>query len=90
MDDSSLVSRIDEAARRITGAHARDIKASRARLAEWRTRERDIEFKCALQDAFGQGVFLSLCAVYDLKPYRVPRQKMTDACIRAPRSFVRP
>jgi len=89
MDDSTLFARIDEAASLVAGAQARDVAACRARLAASRNREPDIEFKCALHDPIAHSVFLSLCVVYGLEPYRVPRQRTSDACIRAPRSFVR-
>ncbi len=59
----------------------------RARLAEVRTRELDIEFTYTLPDPWTRKLFLALCRRYGLKPYRRRRQRYSTVVIFAPQTF---
>ena len=59
----------------------------RARLAEVRSREPDIELVYRLPDPWTRKLFLALCRRYDLKPYRRHRQRHTTVQVLAPASF---
>ncbi len=59
----------------------------RARLAEVRTREPDIEIFYALPDPWKRKLFLALCRRYGLRPYRKHRQRYSTVQIVAPASF---
>lgn len=60
----------------------------RARLAEARAIEADVEFQGQILDDWSRGLFIALCSRYGLKPYRHPRQRRTTAIVKAPPSFV--
>ena len=59
----------------------------RARLAELQTSDPPIEMQFSLSDPWTRKLFLALCRRYGLKPYRLPRQRMTTVMLRVPRKF---
>jgi hypothetical protein len=59
----------------------------RARLAELRGREREIEYRYSLHDPWKRKLFLALCRRYGLKPYREPGQRYSSIMVRAPKTF---
>jgi len=59
----------------------------RARLAEIRMREPDVELVYTLPDPWTRKLFLALCRRYGLKPYRRYRQRYSTVQVIAPRSF---
>lgn len=60
----------------------------RARLAELQNSDPPIEMQFSLSDPWTRKLFLALCRRYGLKPYRLPRQKMTTVMLRVPRKFL--
>ncbi len=60
----------------------------RARLAELQTSDPPIEMQFSLSDPWTRKLFLALCRRYGLKPYRIPRQRMTTVMLRVPRKFL--
>ena len=60
----------------------------RARLAELQTSDPPIEMQFSLSDPWTRKLFLALCRRYGLKPYRLPRQRMTTVMLRVPRKFL--
>ena len=60
----------------------------RARLAELETSDPPIEMQFSLSDPWTRKLFLALCRRYGLKPYRIPRQRMTTVMLRVPRKFL--
>ena len=62
-------------------------KRIRARLAEVRGREQDIEYRYSLPDPWKRKLFLALCRRYGLRPYRERGQRYTSVMIRAPKTF---
>ena len=89
-------------ARELAGVEAKVIKAlpkpfsgmsgaaaMRAWLEDLRQREPSIETRCDVPDPYLQLVFAALCTRYGIEPYRVPKQPLTEMCVRAPRTFVR-
>jgi hypothetical protein len=61
----------------------------RARLAEVRAREPDIELVYTLPDPWTRKLFLALCRRYGLHPYRRYRQRYSTVQIVAPATFQR-
>lgn len=59
----------------------------RARLAEARSREPDVEMMYTLPDPWTRRLFLALCRRYGLKPYRRYRQRYSTVQIMAPETF---
>lgn len=59
----------------------------RARLAEARAREPDIEFTYTMPDPWTRKLFLALCRRYGLKPFRRFRQHSTTVLVAAPATF---
>jgi hypothetical protein len=59
----------------------------RARLAELRAREQDIELLYRLPDPWTRKLFVALCRRYGLTPYRESGRRQTTIQLRAPRSF---
>ena len=59
----------------------------RARLAELRGREREIEYRYSLPDPWKRRLFLALCRRYGLKPYRERGQRSSSVMLRAPKTF---
>jgi hypothetical protein len=59
----------------------------RARLAEVRAREPDVEMVYSLPDPWMRKLFLALCRRYGLKPYRRHRQRYSTVQVMAPKSF---
>ena len=93
MDGDVLLTTVRTAAAQYVPASSAGASASlkdeyRRRLAEWRTREPDIEFQCTVPGGTPQVVFTGLCVVYGLVPYRKARQRKTTMCVRAPRGFL--
>jgi hypothetical protein len=61
----------------------------RARLAELRAREPDLEMAYTLADPWQRALFLALCRRYGLRPYRRPRQRRSTVLVMMPESFNR-
>lgn len=59
----------------------------RARLAELREREEEIEYRYTLPDPWKRRLPLALCRRYGLEPYRERGQRQTSVMLRAPKSF---
>lgn len=59
----------------------------RARLAELRGREQEVEYRYSLHDPWKRKLFLALCRRYGLKPYRERGQRYSSVMLRAPKSF---
>lgn len=59
----------------------------RARLAELRGREKDIEMRYTLPDPWTRKLFVALCRRYGVTPYRLSRQRATTIMVRAPSTF---
>lgn len=59
----------------------------RARLAELRGREEELEYRYSLPDPWKRKLFLALCRRYGLKPYREYGQRRSSVMVRAPKSF---
>jgi hypothetical protein len=59
----------------------------RARLAELRGREPDVEMKYSIADPWTRQLFVALCRRYELKPFRRRGQRATTIMVRAPRTF---
>src|SRR5437588_12376912 len=57
----------------------------RARLAELRGREADVELLYRLPDPWERKLFLALCRRYDLKPFREHGRRSSTGQARAPR-----
>lgn len=60
----------------------------RARLAELGQQDPSIEVQFSLPDQWSRHLFLALCRRYDLKPYRLYRQRRTTVMVRAPKRFL--
>ncbi len=59
----------------------------RARLADLRGRETDIEMRYSLADPWTRQLFVALCRRYGLVPYRHRGQRATTVMVRAPQTF---
>ncbi len=59
----------------------------RARLAEVRGREPDVELVYTLSDPWTRKLFVSLCRRYGLKPFRRYRQRYSTVQVVAPATF---
>jgi len=59
----------------------------RARLAEQRSREPDIEMGYSLPDPWKRALFVALCRRYGLRPFRRYRQRASSVRVLAPLSF---
>ena len=59
----------------------------RARLAELRQRDEDVELLFSLPDPWKRKLFLALCRRYGLKPYRERGRRHTTVQLRAPEAF---
>lgn len=59
----------------------------RARLADLRGREKDIELRYRITDPWTRQLFVTLCRRYRLQPYRERGQRYTSVMVRAPESF---
>ncbi len=59
----------------------------RARLAELRGREPDVELVYTLGDPWTRKLFVALCRRYGLKPFRRYRQRYTTVRVVAPETF---
>jgi hypothetical protein len=59
----------------------------RARLAELRGREEEIEYRYSMPDPWKRRLFLALCRRYGLKPYREYGQRYSSVMVRAPKTF---
>ncbi len=60
----------------------------RARLAELKRSDPEIEMQFSLQDQWSRRLFLALCRRYGLNPYRLYRQRLTTVMLRVPKGFV--
>lgn len=59
----------------------------RARLAELRGREEDVELLYRLPDPWERKLFLALCRRYGLKPFREYGRRYSTVQVRAPKTF---
>jgi hypothetical protein len=59
----------------------------RARLAELRGREKEVELLYRLPDPWTRKLFLALCRRYGLKPFREPGRRYSTIQVRAPQTF---
>lgn len=59
----------------------------KARLAELRDREDDVEFRYGLPDPWKRKLFVALCRRYGLSPYREHGQRHSSVMLRAPTTF---
>jgi hypothetical protein len=59
----------------------------RARLADLRGREEDIELLYRLPDPWKRKLFVALCRRYGLKPFREPGRRYSTVQLRAPKLF---
>ena len=59
----------------------------RARLAELRGAEQDVELLYRLPDPWTRKLFLALCRRYGLKPYRESGRRYSTIQVRAPKTF---
>ena len=59
----------------------------RARLAELRGRDEDVELHYSLADPWKRRLFLALCRRYGLKPFREAGRRYTTVQVRAPQVF---
>jgi hypothetical protein len=59
----------------------------RARLAELRGREEEVELLYRLPDPWTRKLFLALCRRYGLKPFREPGRRYSTIQVRAPQTF---
>lgn len=59
----------------------------RARLAELRSHEKDVEMQYSLPDPWTRKLFVALCRRYGVTPYRLSRQRATTIMVRAPATF---
>jgi hypothetical protein len=59
----------------------------KARLAELRSREQDVELQYSLPDPWKRRLFVALCRRYGLRPYRSAGQRYSTVMLRAPETF---
>lgn len=59
----------------------------RARLAEQRSRETEIELLYRLPDPWTRRLFVALCRRYGIEPYRQRGQRYSTVMVRAPKTF---
>jgi hypothetical protein len=59
----------------------------RARLAELRAREEEIEYRYSLPDPWKRILFVALSRRYKLRPYREYGQRYSTVLVRAPKTF---
>lgn len=59
----------------------------RARLAELRSREREVVMVYSLPDPWKRKLFVALCRRYGVKPYREPGRRYSTVLVRAPKTF---
>ncbi|MGO9836146.1 MAG: hypothetical protein ACLP1X_18250 [Polyangiaceae bacterium] len=59
----------------------------RARLAELRGRDQDVELHYRMPDPWKRMLFVALCRRYGLKPFREPGRRYTTVQLRAPKEF---
>jgi len=59
----------------------------RARLAELRGREQDVELHYSLPDPWKRRLFVALCRRYGLKPFREAGRRHSTVQLRAPKAF---
>jgi hypothetical protein len=61
----------------------------KARLAEQRAKEPDVDLMYALPDPWERMLFVALCRRYGLRPYRRYRQRSSTVMVCAPEAFQR-
>ena len=89
VNEDALISKLREVERELGRPDARDPASCRARLAEWRKREADIDYQCSIPDPMAQRVLLGVCLRYGLLPYRRSKRARATLWVRAPRGFMR-
>jgi hypothetical protein len=67
----------------------RRVDVIRARLADVRTRERDIALSYTIPDPWEMALFIALGRRLGLDPFRQPRRHQTSVSVLAPESFGR-
>ncbi len=60
----------------------------RDRLGQAAGKEKEIEVKFSISDAWSRQLFVALCRRYGLRPFRYRRMHRQTIIIRAPKSFV--
>ena len=68
-------------------AHMKD-EDPREQIARWRSREPDTEIRLAVPSVATQRVLVAVCALYNVRPYRRPRQQKSTVCLEVPASFM--
>ena len=68
-------------------AASRAAERIRARLAELRSEEKEVELLYRLPDPWSRKLFIALCRRYGLKPYREAGRRYSTVIVRAPRTF---
>jgi len=94
MEPASLAAtlrQIQERYAHITGGPEgeRRVDIIRARLADVRTRERDIALSYTIPDPWEMALFIALCRRLGLDPFRQPRRHQTSVSVLAPEGFGR-
>src|SRR6185436_3637223 len=59
----------------------------RARLAELRGRDQDVELHYSIQDPWKRRLFVALCRRYGLTPFREHGRRASTIQVRAPKAF---
>jgi hypothetical protein len=88
VDPRTFVEQLRSIERQYAPPDGTDASAYVRQLEAWRRQEADREEACSTSDATGAWLFLRLCALYGIKPFRHARQKPTTITIRAPRNFI--
>jgi hypothetical protein len=94
-DEGTLIEKLRKlealhAGTRIDGerdAASRAAEKIRARLAELRGHEPDVELFYSLPDPWTRQLFVALCRRYGLKPYREHGRRYSTVIVRAPKAF---
>lgn len=60
----------------------------RLRLGEFERQDKPEERQFSLSDQWSRRLFLALCRRYELKPYRLYRQRHSTVMLRVPRGFL--
>jgi hypothetical protein len=68
-------------------AARRAAERNRARLADLRSREVDVELHYSLPDPWKRRLFVALCRRYNLRPFRDAGRRSSTVQVRAPEAF---
>jgi hypothetical protein len=69
-------------------AAAAAIERITARLREAERAAPAVEMQFSLNNDWSRRLFVALCRLYGLRPYRLPRQRHTTVMVRAPKAFL--